>query len=84
MRSEARKLNISVVRISERQLNSFFEPFGCHEKYSVAVLVAKWFPETSWRLPTKPNFYDPEPRALLYFDSIALAIAYSGTINESR
>jgi hypothetical protein len=76
VRSEARKLNISVARVSERQLNSFFERFGCCDKYSVAVLLAKWFPEISWRLPAKPKFYDPEPRALLYFDSVALAVAY--------
>jgi hypothetical protein len=76
VRGEASKLAISVVRISDSDLNAFFVRYRCRDKYKVAGLMAKWFPETSWRLPSKPKFYDPEPRALLGFDSMALGAAY--------
>jgi len=78
MRSEARKLKIPVERIPERDLNSIFNRLGCRDKYDVAVVVAKSFPEISWRLPARPKFYEPEPRALLYFDSVALGMAFLG------
>jgi hypothetical protein len=84
VRREARKLSISIASIPEARLNSFFALFGCRDKYSVAGLMAEWFPEISWRLPSKPKFYEPEPRALLYFDSIALGAVYLDVLAHER
>ena len=73
---EARKLAIPITRITEQEFKSYFARQACRDKYDVARLLAGRFPETAWRLPERPKFFEPEPRAILYFDSIALAAAY--------
>jgi hypothetical protein len=75
-RDEARKREIPVARVSERAFSSYFERFSCHDKYDVADVIATEFPDLASRLPSRPKFYDPEPRAMLYFDSIALGTTY--------
>ena len=75
-RDEARKMKIPVVRVHERGFKSFFGQYSCRDKYDVAAVLAQWFPELTWRVPPKLDFYDPEPRQMLYFDSIALVAAY--------
>jgi hypothetical protein len=75
-RNEARKVAVPVVRISEAAFNGLFEQYSCRDKYDVAAVLAAWLPSLAWRLPSRPKFYDPEPRAILYFDSIALGVAY--------
>jgi DNA-binding XRE family transcriptional regulator len=75
-RDEARKLAIPNVRVSEVEFSSVFEQYSCRDKYDVATVLVGWFPDLAWRLPPRPKFYDPEPRSMLYFDSIALGIAY--------
>jgi hypothetical protein len=73
---EARKLAIPVARMSELAFSSHFERFSCHDKYDVAAVIATEFPELASRLPSRPKFYDPEPRPILYFDSIALGVSF--------
>jgi hypothetical protein len=73
---EARKLAIPVARVSELEFRSYFERHSCRDKYDMASVLAKSFPELSSRLPSRPKFYDPEPRPMLYFDSIALGVLY--------
>jgi hypothetical protein len=75
-RDEARKLAIPSARVSEVEFSSSFEQYSCRDKYDVAAVLVAWFPDLAWRLPARPKFYDPEPRSMLYFDSIALGIAY--------
>jgi hypothetical protein len=75
-RDEARKLAVPNARVSELEFSSFFKQYSCHDKYDVAAVLVGCFPELAWRLPSRPKFYDPEPRAMLYFDSIALGITY--------
>jgi|SRR5579872_5481641 len=80
---EARKLAIPTTRIRERAFKSYFERRACRDKYDIACLLVGRFPEIAWRLPERPKFYEPEPRAMLYFDSIALAAAYLGLTNSN-
>jgi hypothetical protein len=75
-RDEARKSAIPVARLTERVLKACFERYSCRDKYDVATVLATRFPDLGWRLPSRPKFYDPEPPRMLYFDSVALAIAY--------
>jgi len=74
--NEARRLAIPVAHISELAFGSCFERYACRDKYDVAAVLAAAFPDLASRLPARPKFYDPEPRPILYFDSIALGIAY--------
>jgi hypothetical protein len=75
-RQEARKLAIPITRLTEQAAKSYFARHACRDKYDVARLLAGRFTEIAWRRPERPKFYEPEPRAMLYFDSIALAAAY--------
>jgi|SRR5579859_7822912 len=83
-KDEAKKLGISSVRVSERDFKSFFGQYSCRNKYDVADILAIWFPELAWRVPPALDFYDPEPRQMLYFDSIALGIAYVGAPGKNE
>jgi hypothetical protein len=76
LRDEARKGAIDVVLMSEAAFNGFFKQYSCRDKYDVAAVLTTWLPTLAWRLPARPKFYDPEPRSMLYFDSIALGVAY--------
>jgi len=80
---EARKLTIPVTRINEETLRSHFERHSCRDKYDMARRLTVQFPEIAWRLPVRPKFYEPEPRSMLYFDSIALATTYVEFIIEN-
>jgi hypothetical protein len=79
---EAGKRSIPVARVAQREVTEFFNRQSCRNKYDIAALVAAWFPEIAWRLPPRRKFYEPEPRAMLYFDSIALATAYIRLADE--
>lgn len=75
-KNEAKKLGIPWARISERVFKSLFGQYSCHDKYGVAAIVVRWFPELAPRVPPPLEFYDPEPRQMLYFDSIELGTVY--------
>jgi hypothetical protein len=75
-RDEAKKFGISIASITEKEFAAYFERHSCRDKYDVATVLAVRFPELAWRVPSRPKFFNPEPRPLLYFDSIALGIAY--------
>jgi hypothetical protein len=75
-RDEARKLDVPNARVSELEFSSFFKQYSCRDKYDTGAVLVGCFPELAWRLPSRPKFYDPEPRSMLYFDSIGLGIAY--------
>jgi hypothetical protein len=74
--SEARKLTLPVSRISEKEFQSFLNRHSCRDKYDMAPVLALHFPELAWRLPGQLKFYETEPSSMLYFDSIALGMAY--------
>jgi len=75
-KDEAKKASVAMAVVPERGFKSFFHQFHCRDKYDIAATVAVRFPELAWRVPPPLDFYDPEPRQMLYFDSIALAIVY--------
>jgi hypothetical protein len=75
-RDEARKFGIPIASITEQEFAAYFERHSCRDKYDIATVVAAQFPELAWRVPSQPKFYDPEPRSIRYFDSIALGIVY--------
>lgn len=81
-RDEAKKFGISIARISEQEFAAYFARHSCRDKYDIATVLAKRFPEVAWRVPARPKFYDPEPRSILYFDSIALGVAYLDLTSE--
>jgi len=82
-RGEATKIAVPVALVSDRSFKSFFERHSCRDKYAVAATVARWFPVLAWRVPPMPRFYDPEPRQMIYFDSIALGLVYLECIREA-
>ena len=82
--SEARKLSIPVAHVTERAFQTYVESNSCRNKYDVAALLATWFPEIAWRLPPRRKFYQPEARAMLYFDAAALGAAYMGLAGEKN
>ncbi len=83
-RDEAKKFGVPIARITEQEFASYFERHSCRDKYDVATVLAARFPELAWRVPARPKFYDPEPRSILYFDSIALGIAYLDLTSEGE
>lgn len=76
VRSEAKKLSITVAWLTEQEFKLYFRNQSCGNKHDIAAHVAVRFPDVSWRLPPRRKFYQPEPRSMLYFDSIALGIVY--------
>lgn len=81
---EARKGMVPVARVPERDFRAFFEQHSCRDKYDIAATMGEWLPDLAWRVPARPKFYDPEPRMILYFDSIALGIAYLELVNKDQ
>ena len=84
VRSEGRKLSISVARVSRRALMAYFKSQSYRNKYDRAVLIATWFPEIAWKLPTRRKFYEPEARAMIYFDATALGAVYMRLAGENN
>lgn len=76
VRDEAGKAGVPIVRISEQEFSAFFDEYSCQNKYDIAAVLAAWFPDLAWRVPAQPGYGDPEPRSILYFDSVALGIVH--------
>jgi hypothetical protein len=83
-RHEAKKVGIPIASMTEQDFAAYFDRHSCRDKYDVAAVLATRFPELAWRVPSRPKFYDPEPRSILYFDSIALGIAYLDLTREGE
>lgn len=83
-RDEAKKFGIPIASITEQEFAAYFERYSCRDKYDVATVLAARFPDLAWRVPLRPKFYDPEPRSILYFDSVALGIAYLDLTSEAE
>jgi hypothetical protein len=82
IRNEARKCAVPLIFIANRSFKSHYDSHSCRTKYDRAVFIAKLIPEIAWRLPPSRKFYEPEPLAMIYFDSIALAVAHLELANE--
>ena len=49
-------------------------------KYDVARLLGKLGPEIAWRVLLGRKCSEPEPRSMLYFDSIAVGAVFLGFV----
>lgn len=76
VRKEASRLSVTVECLSGKKFAAFNERHSCRNKYEMAAFLATAFPETAWRLPPRRKAYDPEPRPLIYFDALAVGMAY--------
>ncbi len=79
IRAELRRFSVPVKSVTERSLKQFFKDFGCRNKFEVAALLARQYPELAWKLPRKRKSYEPEPWTMTYFDAISLGIIYMVT-----
>jgi hypothetical protein len=84
IRTEARRFRVPVKSVTERSLKQFFKEFGCRNKFEVAALLAKRYPELTWKLPRKRKAYEPEPWTMTYFDAISLGIIYIALTGKLR
>jgi hypothetical protein len=73
---EAKKLGIQVMFVAERTLKGHFAALDCRNKFQIAELLGRWFPELARRVPRPRKCYEPEPWAMACFDAIALGAAY--------
>lgn len=62
--SEAGALSVSVERIQ-----------GYKDKYAEAQALARLFPALSNQIPPKPPIWLPEPRPMIIFEALALALS---------
>src|SRR6185437_8823707 len=74
IRKEAKGYSVPVRCITDRSFKKYYDSHSRRTKYDRAVLLATVFPEIAWRLPPRRKFYEPEPLAMIYFDSIALGM----------
>lgn len=78
IRREARKRSVTFQTISAKAVYRFFAAHRCATKYQGAVLVARWFPELSWKLPPKRKSWKSENHRMVVFDAAATGLAFLG------
>jgi hypothetical protein len=71
----ARKRGIPVHRMSKRTMVDAFTGNG-QNKHSVALVVARSFPELASNLPRKRKIWEGEDYRMTIFDAAAAAVAY--------
>jgi hypothetical protein len=75
-RREAKKRSIEFHTISAKAIREFFVAYQCTSKYQRAILIARWLPELSWRLPPTYKVWKSEDQRLVIFDAAAAALAF--------
>lgn len=78
VRSEAKRRRIRFQTISAKAVYRFFAAQECTTKYQSAALVARWFPELSWKLPPKRKNWKSEHHRMVVFDAAAAGLAFLG------
>lgn len=68
--------SIPVRHIREHDVRTFFREMGTHNKYEVAALLAVWFPDLAWKLPSTRKIYKPEPWTMAIFDAVAIGVVH--------
>ena len=76
--TKARAYSVKTIFIRGRKIRHFFERYGCTNKYEIASLLAEWFDEIRWKLPTKRRPWESEKYNSLVFDGVATGIAFFG------
>jgi len=75
IRSEAGKRSIKFRFVSSATVRRFLARHGCYNKAQGASLIAKWFPELSFKLPPPRKRWKSEDQRMLVFDAAATALA---------
>ena len=76
--TEARRYSVKTRFISGKRIRRLFERYGCMNKHEIASLLAEWFDEIRWKLPTKRRPWESEKYNTLIFDGVATGIAFFG------
>jgi hypothetical protein len=70
------RFSIRVDRISDRQLQRYFASQGVDNKEEAAALLARQFPELSWKVPPVRKRWHHEHKNMPIFDAVALGEAH--------
>jgi hypothetical protein len=76
VRRETRKHPVRFHIIDATAVRRFFALRGCASKHDVAALLARWFPELSWKLPPTRKTWKSEDHRMVVFDATATALAF--------
>lgn len=76
MRRQARQASVPTAVVSGRGSRAFWRGHGRRNKYAVAALAAKQFPELASKVPTGRKCYQREPWLMISFDAVALGVFY--------
>jgi hypothetical protein len=76
IRIEAGQHSAETRFVSGRKIRRLFERYGCTNKHQIASLLAEWFDEIRWKLPTKRRPWQSERYNTLLFDALATGIAF--------
>jgi hypothetical protein len=74
---QALEHSIPVHFVTPHRLHNYFAQCGRPNKYAVAELVAREFPELAWRLPKKRKAWQSERLVQAIFDAAALVVFHS-------
>ena len=76
IRRGAKKIEVPVAWVTDSALHAFYRQFECRNKFQVAHLLSRRFPELARKLPSQRKPYEPEPWTMTYFDAIALGVVH--------
>ena len=75
IRRESSARSIPLCRIGRKDVLRAFRIFQGN-KYEIAVVLSRLFPDLHWKLPPEREFYDGEHPRMIVFDAVAAGFAY--------
>ena len=76
MKSVAARRSIEMHLVELSAIQRFYSERGLTTKHQIAMAVADWFEELSWKLPPKRRLWQSEPYNSLIFDAVGTAVAF--------
>lgn len=76
VRREAGKRHTECRKVSSNAVRSLFASRGCTSKYGRAGLIARQFPQLSWKLPRKRKPWNREDSRMVIFDAAATVLTF--------
>lgn len=76
VRREARIRRIEFLTVQSEAIRRFFASQHCTSKDERAALIARWFPDLSWKLPRKRKPWNSEDQRMVLFDAAATALSF--------
>lgn len=76
LRRTCKKASVQLVDVSNQTLLSFSQQYPAKNKYEIAAIIAKKFPELSWRLPSYTKPWESEHWRMPIFDAVFVGITY--------